>query len=326
MVAIGCGGGEVKISQKPPVAIRTALIQQADFPVTLSLGGTMRGDRQASLPARMQTTVMKVLVRHGEAVKKDQLLLELDRGSAQSQYRQAEAVFLNAEKRLRKMKALFASGAISEATMDETTMTYDVAEANFGNARQTVEIKASFTGVVTDLYVRPGDEVFPGTPLIEIADVTALRLILDVPTAEVGLLSLGQMVRVRSPLNSEQELIGTVYSMADAASKITRSFEVECRFESPTTAFPAGTYVTADIEINNIVSALVVPNDAILFRSGRSIMYVIDADTALLKEVEVLSSHEGQSAIAGSVLVDQKVVILGQKMLTPGARVQEIGL
>lgn len=326
LFAAGCGDSVVEISQTPPVAVRTAVVKQADFLVTLSQGGTLRGDRQTSIPARMQTTVTNVLVKRGEKITANQLLVELDAGSVQSQFRQAEAVYLNARKQLEKMRALYSSGAISERMMDETAMAHDVAVANFASARQTVEIKASFDGIVTDLYVRPGDEVFPGTPLVEIADVSTLRLLLDVPTAEVGMLEIGQTVRVTSPLNSEQVLVGEVYSMADAANKVTRSFEVECLFKSPTSNFPAGTYVTASIEIDNISDALVVPNDAILFRSGRSIMYVIDADTAIIREVEILSSHDGFSAIVGKVAVDQKVVVLGQKMLTPGARVQEVEL
>ena len=121
-------------------------------------------------------------------------------------------------------------------------------------------------------------------------------------------------------------MIGEVFSIADAASKATRSFEVECRFPSPPKGFAPGTYVMADIETANLTAATILPNDAILYRTGQALVYVLGSDTVALVPVEVLASGPDGSAVSGDIQPGQRVVIVGQKNLTPGTRVREADL
>lgn len=328
VILVGCGGdnADSNRAQEAAVTVRTRQIEQDDFPVTIRIGGTLKGDRQTVIPAKVQTTVIKIPTRRGRMVGEGQLLVMLDPGGVQSQYRQAEAVFLNAEKQHKKMQSLYDAGAVAETQLDAAETEFKVAKANFEAARRSIEIKAPFDGVVTDIYVRAGDEVAPGTPLVEVADVGALRLLLETPTSQVGRLAVGQTVRVISSIDSGSIMTGKVYSIADAANIITRSFEVECQFPAPLKGFAPGMYVLAKIEVEKLSSALVVPNDAILYRSGKALVYVIDGDTAALVPVTTLASGDGRTAVEGDLRPGQPIVVVGQKNLTPGARVQEADL
>jgi len=309
--------------QRAPVMVRTTPVEQADFPVTVRVGGTLLGIQQSAIPAKISSTVTKIPVRVGQRVRKDDLLVMLDPGGVQSQYNQTKAVFQNAEKQWNKMKALYDHGAIPESQYDGAKTEYEVAKANFNAARESVEIDAPFDGVVTDIPVRAGNDVSIGTPLVEVADIAELRLILDVPTSQVGQLKAGQEVEVRSPVDSTLTMAGAVYSVADAADQATRSFEVECRFSKPVKGFSPGTYVIADITTKILDGAMVVSNDALLYRSGEAIVYAITNDTAQMVSLSVLGIGRGKSAVAGDVTVGQRVVVVGQKNLTPGTYVRE---
>jgi RND family efflux transporter MFP subunit len=325
-IGIGCGGGTETTetsTERPPVVVRTAIINRADFPVTVRIGGSLLGDRQTVIPAKVTTTVSNVPVRVGQSVKAGDLLVMLDPGGVQSQYNQAKAVFQHAEKQLKKMRNLYDAGAISETQLDGVETEYEVAKANFSAARRSIEIEAPFDGVVTDIFVRAGDEISPGLPLIDVADVKSLRLILEASPAQAALLKSGQSVRVVSPIDSSIVMRGNVYSVADAASRSTRSFEVECRFESPPRGFSPGMYVTAEIEAGIIPAALSVPSEALLYRSGRTMLYIIEADTAALLTVKELGSANGSTAVEGAIDSGQRVVVIGHKNLTPGATVRE---
>ncbi len=324
----GCGGEKASTggAETAQVAVRTALVQQGDFPRTVPIGGTLRGDRQTMIPAKVQTTVTKVPVKRGQTVRQGDLLTMLDPGGVQSQYTQAEAVFRNAEKQAKKMRALYQAGAVSETQLDGAETEFAVAQANFNAARQTIEIDAPFDGVVTDVYVRAGDEVSPGTPLVEIADISALRLILDVPSDEVIRLSKGELVHVTSPDDSTQVVTGEVVGVADAANIHTRSFEVECRFAEVKPGFAPGMYVMAEVETETLRAAILVPNDAIIYRSGKALVYTVAADTAGLVPITVIATGHDLTAVTGALQPGQKVVVLGQKILTPGAKVREATL
>lgn len=329
-ILIGCGGSQQENAtpEKTVVAVtvKTEAVKQVDFPVSMRFGGNLRGDRQTTIPARVATTVTEIPVRIGQKIKAGEILIKLDPGGVQSQYHQAEAVFVNAEKQWNKMRTLFAAGAISEMQMDGAQTEYEVAKANFNSARKSIEIEAPFEGIVTDIHVRIGDEVAPGMPIVAVANIGSLRLLLDVAANQVGKLKVGQTVTVTSSTDSTVTMQGSIFSIADAANSATRSFEVECHFPNPVKDFQPGTYVNAEIETRILKQALVVPGDALIYRSGKAMLYAVDNDVADLMTVTEIASGRGQSAVEGELRPGQRVVVVGQKNLTPGSRVKEAGL
>ena len=310
-------------SERPTVAVVSKAVSVADFPVTVNVGGTLRGDHQSQILSKVTSTVVEIPVRVGQAVKQGAVLVKLDPGSVQSQYNQAEATYRNAEKQYGRMKTLYEAGAISEAQLDAAETSYLVAQASFENAAQAVIIKAPFDGMVVDLPVRVGDEVQQGMKVVEIANTDVLRLILDVPTSQVGQLKKGQIVTVASPNDDGSVMKGEVVSVADAANTDTRSFEVECRFATPPAGFSPGVFVAAEIQTKIYKDALIIPNEALMFRGGKAQVYAVDSDKVVLVPVTVLGDHKDVSAVEGNLLVNQKVIVVGQKNLTPGTKVRE---
>lgn len=322
----GCGGNQTKqIESAPPVLVRTEKVEKTDFPQTILTGGTLRGDRQTVILSKVTSTIIDIPVRIGQTVVRGDLLVKLDPGGVTSQLNQAQAVYENAQDQYGKMKQLYEAGAVSEMQLETARTAFLVAEANYEAARRGIEVEAPFDGVVVDIPVRLGSEVASGMPLVEVADVTALRLILEVPTTQAGLIRKGQKVRIISPQDTAKTLTGEVLSVADAANRDTRGFEVECRFSRPGPGFAPGMYVPAEVEIKIFAGATVVPNEAILYRSGRAYLYAVAADTAMLVPIEVMASGEGRTAVSGPLVAGQPVVVVGHKNLTPGALVQEAG-
>jgi len=328
-VLVGCGGNNQESAnpetEAPPVTVRTEPVRQMDFPVTMRLGGNLKGNRQTVIPARVTTTVTDIPVKVGQKVNQGDLLVMLDPGGVQSQYNQAQALFENARKQWNKMQALYEAGAISELQKDAAETEYEVSKANFNSARQGVEIESPFDGVVADIHVRTGDEVSPGLPILEVADIGSLRLLLEASASEVSRMAVGQEVEVRSPTDTAVIMKGEVISIADAADMATRSFEVECSFDSPPRGFSPGMYVTAEIGTGMIKNAMVVPSQALLIRSGKAMLYVVESDTAAMLEVNELAKKKGMSAIEGDISPGQPVVTVGHKNLTPGSVVREAG-
>jgi len=327
LVLVGCTSQTEKADQGDNgIAIKSATVERADFPVTLQIGGTLEGQQQTTIYSKVIATVDNIPVSIGQKVKKGDLLVAFDRDGVQSQYRQTEANFLNARNNYRKTKALYEAGAVSETDLDGVETQFKVAEANFQAARQAVDIIAPFDGVVVDIPVNVGDEVATGMPVVEVAIVSALRVVLDVPTSVVGKLAEGQNVRVESPFDSTLVMTGRVIDVADAANPVTRSFEVECLFDNPPSGFSPGMYVIADIRTRLLEQALIVDNDAFLYRSGKTFLYKIVNDTVQMVEVEITADGQNRSAVSGPLQAGDRIVVVGHKNLAPGAAVREAAL
>jgi len=133
---------------------------------------------------------MKINARVGDYVKTGDVLFELDKSGAQSQFYQAQAVFLNAQKDFERMKNLFNEGAVSRQALDQAQTGYDVAKANFDAAKSTVEITSPISGVVTAINVNIGDLANPQMPLATVANIGRMKAKFNVGESDVRVFTL----------------------------------------------------------------------------------------------------------------------------------------
>ena len=143
LVLDGCGPSEkerLRAEGEDPegrhiVPVEVARAERKTLAVTNSYSGTLEGEEQANIVAKVSERITAIHVRVGQAVRAGEVMISLDKSGASSQYYQAEANFKNAEKTLARMKSLYAEGAISLQTLDGVQTAFDVAEANFASAR-----------------------------------------------------------------------------------------------------------------------------------------------------------------------------------------------
>jgi HlyD family secretion protein len=166
--------GEVGV----PVVVETAV--RATMAEALTVTGTIRAEREATVSAQVAAEVREVTVREGDAVTKGQVLVRLDREQTRSQVQQAEggaeaarAQFEAAKQRfelleqgareeeraiarsrlaqaesalrtaaadLERLAPLFEQGVISRQQLDSAQTAYDTAKANRDSARESLEL------------------------------------------------------------------------------------------------------------------------------------------------------------------------------------------
>src|SRR3989339_1484873 len=95
------------------VPVQVTKVEQKEIILTKSFGGTLEGETQANIVAKLPERIVAIKVKVGDVVKTGQLIILLDKAGATSQYYQAEAAYLNAKKDLDRMEALYKEGAIS---------------------------------------------------------------------------------------------------------------------------------------------------------------------------------------------------------------------
>ena len=144
-LVLGCGPAKQKAEATTMnagaevVPVETALVERQALAVTKSYIGSLEGEAQANIVAKISERVTAIHSSVGQSVAKGRTIISLDKSGATSQYFQAEANYKNAGKNLERMKALLAEGAISQQLLDATQTAFDVAKANFEAARSAVE-------------------------------------------------------------------------------------------------------------------------------------------------------------------------------------------
>ncbi len=287
----GCGktpnaekhSGNISYSTIP---VEIAVAHRQQLSVTRQYSGTLEGEEQANVVPKISERITAINARVGESVKAGQVLIELDKSGATSQYYQAQAAFENAGKTFERMKALYQEGAISQQSLDGTQTAYDVAKANFDAAKSAVELTTPIPGVVTAVNVSVGDLTLPGGVLMTVAKIGRMKVDFDVNETDLGSLALGQKVEVYSEARPEVKITGEIVQLSKSADVRSRTFQIKAMFNNtPDNWFRPGMFCRVNAAVSSHDKSLVVPaasivsdgvtNRVFVVRSGRSFLQVV---------------------------------------------------
>jgi RND family efflux transporter MFP subunit len=271
---------------------------------TIELPGEFQPFLGVALHAKVRGYVERVLVDRGSAVRRGQLLAELSAPEMKAQIAEAESKVqaadsdrLQAEAQLaaaqstadRLKKAAETPGAIAGNELILAEKQVDAAKAlvtskqQAGRAAQAavlaqkeleayLQITAPFDGIVTERMVHPGALVGPGTDpvLLEIQQVSRLRLVVAVPEENIGGIARGARVEFRVPAFPERTYAGTVARIAHALDPKTRTMAVELDVANPDATLSPGMYPSVKWPVRRSKPALFVPKTSVVTTTERT--------------------------------------------------------
>lgn len=147
-------------------------------------------------------------------------------------------------------------------------------EAKLRNARS----KAPFDGIIMNKLVEVGDTVQPGQPLLEYADISFLRIQVEVPARLLPGLDKGLVVSARLDVGNTatRARVAHIYPMADPDRHT-----VTVKFDLPR-GTPGGPGMYAEVRIPNINAVAqvkpVIPYSALIWRGSLPAVYVVTDD------------------------------------------------
>lgn len=287
---LGCGQKKVSgnnNSANELIPVQTALVEKKDLNISKTFSGTLEGEEQANIVSKIPERVIGIRIKVGDYVSAGQLLVELDKSGASSQYYQAEAAFVNAERDMKRMEALFADGAVSRQMLDGVQTQYKVSKANFEAAKSIVELTTPISGVVTAVNANVGDLTQVGMPLVVVANINKMKIIFRVGEADVASLSSNQAIEVFSELKPSLIQSGRILQISKSAEVQSRSFEVKAIFNNTSDKwFKPGMFCRTKVNLNSQKGSLVIPNTAIIYEAERKAVYVIKNNIAAYRIIE----------------------------------------
>ncbi len=301
----------------PIIPVKTMSVSPGTIDVTREYSGGLEGIEQADLYIRLSEAVVALPFRVGEHVEKGQVLIELDKGGASSQYYQAKAMYDNADKNYKKMQYLFEQKAISESAFDEAKAGTQVAKANFESAQELVSVTSPITGTLVELDVKVGDIPKMGLLAARVARTDQLRMSFGVSTDLVDRFAKGMTGTVHVS-GDDSVYTCTITKVSDAAEPQTRTFSIEATVPNTDRRLQAGTFAKATFVVQSKNNVLAVPQAALLSNEGVMSLYVVRSDTAYSRTVIVGINNGIDAEIASGLKSGDEVVVVGQGFLSDG--------
>lgn len=324
----GCGNKSEEqktaaVEEAVPVEVTQVVKQTISESKTYS--GTLEGIEQASIVSKIAERVIDIKAQVNRNVAKGQLLIQLDRSGATSNYLQAQANYENAKKNYERMQALYKDGAISQQQLDQAQTAYEVAKANFDASESTVDLESPISGMVTDLNVNVGDWVTPGMQLATVANTGDMILKFYVTEGEVANINLNDSVKIYSEFNKERAVTGKISEISRSASSDARSFQIKAKFKNTKDNwYKPGMFVNVDITLASQKNVLVVPTQAMIFENDKNVVFKIVDNKAVSVDVKTGLTNENSTEITSGLKEGDTVVTAGMNNLSDSTAVSII--
>ncbi len=301
------------------IPVQVAKVELKEIVLTKSFSGTLEGEEQANIVAKLPERIVAVKVKVGEIVKAGQLIIALDKAGATSQYYQAEAAFLNAKKDLDRMEALYKEGAISQQLLDGTRTGFSIAKANFDAVKSSVELTSPISGIVTAVNANIGDLAAVGMPLVTVANINSMKIILNVGEVDLAHFSIGQPIKVYSEIKPGIIMNGKISQSAKSAEIESRTFEVKGIFPNTSDRwFKPGMFCTADVELKSQKGSMVIPTRAITITEKGSGVFTIENNKAYFKLITQGLSNDTFTEVIDGLKEGETIVTVGMNNLKEG--------
>ena len=310
---------------------------------TVPLSGTSIPWRTTRLSPQVDGLVTAVPVEEGSWVEAGDRVVTLDGKlaaiaveEAEAQLREAEVRLDDARRRREELKRLIADRHVSETDLESAIAEVEAAAAVVMRRRAELErsrellrrhtVEAPFAGMVTRKMVEMGQWAQTDTDLVELTAVETIRVSAPLPQRYYPRVQVDAPARVRFEAVPGRTFDGTVFAKVAAGDQATRSFPVLIDIANPDHLLAPGMSARVDVELaDGEQRALVVPRDAVVTRvNGDRIVWRVggqeDEPTADMVRIRTGRSYRDDVEILGGTLtVGDRVVLLGNENLRPGA-------
>ena len=314
-----------------PEAIKRAGIETAEV-AAQSLGQVLTATGRLALNddavVRVGTfvdgRVVHIFAKVGDQVRKGQTLVHIhshELTDARGAFAKAKATLVEKEKALAFAQAeadraerLFAAKAIAKREVDQANAhvisikaEIELVKAEIERAAEFLEhlavdqdapdevaIHSTLSGIVTKRLVTEGSVVSDAADLMEVANISTLWAIAEVPEANAAFARLGQAVSIKVPALGDATISGKVVHIGTSLNPDTRTVQVRCLVNNARGKLRPEMYATMQLSGGATASTLAVPRAAVQDINGEKVVFVALADNAFEKRVVELGREQGE--------------------------------
>jgi RND family efflux transporter MFP subunit len=255
---------------------------------TVVLSGSVQAFYEAPIYARTSGYLKVWYTDIGAAVRRGQVLAEIDAPEVDQQLRQARADLGTAQANYElahstneRWKGLLATESVSQQDADQRAgdaaakaAAQRSAAANLARLRELESFKrvlAPFDGVVTQRNTDVGALINAGqggAALFRVADTHRLRIYVSVPQSYAADIQPGLPAQLLFADHPGKHYAATVASSARALDANSRTLQVELQIDNAHGELLPGSYAEVQFALGGNVSSLRVPVNTVLFRAA----------------------------------------------------------
>ncbi len=291
--------------------------------------GVVETDQNIVIYPQTVGDVDRILVKEGQTVKEGQLLVQLDAEVIRRNIDEVETSLKLATTVFERQEKLWDQKIGSEIQYLEAETNKKSLENRLATLREQLamaNIKAPFTGIIDEVFVKEGELAAQATPLVRIVNVNNIYIESDVSENYLRTIGKGSDVEVHFP-SLDTKITTQIAQKGSYINPENRTFKI--RVNVPNKDGDIIPNLLAELKIKDYQndSAVVVPSRLIQQNpSGDNFLYVIttDNETSVVnkKIVKTGYSYKGHTQITEGLTGSELLVDKGSKSVKDGQKVE----
>ena len=279
------------------------------YKITREFPGKLLPAQQSNLAFEIPGKINVINVDIGDAVKKGQILAELDNREATAQLKQAKAKYDLALQILNRYKDLRSEGHISIQDLDNANSEELIAKSQYEFYKVKLEqtkLIAPFDGVIQNRYLDTGSVINGGIPIVEILGSKNVEARISIPLKFVDKLNIGNSYDFKIGNKRPKGVLARLAPMTPGGSDNRLAI---FNFD---TFFDPGSIAELKLSLNIEGRGTWVPIKS-LSQSEQGIwaIYTVNDKKVVERDLVEILYFEGEYAFVNGTLNDGDLVVLG---------------
>jgi len=279
------------------------------YKITREFPGKLLPAHQSNLAFEIPGKINVINVDIGDAVKKGQILAELDNREATAQLQQAKAKYDLALQILNRYKDLRSEGHISIQDLDNANSEELIAKSQYEFYKVKLEqtkLIAPFDGVIQNRYLDTGSVINGGIPIVEILGSKNVEAHISIPLKFIDKLNIGNSYDFKIGNKKSKGVLARLAPMTPGGSDNRLAI---FNFD---TFFDPGSIAELKLSLNIAGRGTWVPIKS-LSQSEQGIwaIYTVNDKKVVVRDLVEILYFEGEYAFVNGTLNDGDLVVLG---------------
>ena len=295
--------------------------------------GTLRSSQSVMLRPEVAGRVLALGFKDGAAVRKGQLLVQLDDTLQRAELKQAQAQVSIAQANYQRNQDLVTQNFVAQRVLEESGANLQVAQAQLALAQARLArmaVLAPFAGTAGLGQVSVGDYVRDGADLVNLQDLGSMELDFRLPEQYQHKLKTQQTVHLSVDALAGRAFKARIVAIDPLLDANGRSIAIRAQVANPSGELRPGMFARLNIVFSHNANAIVLPEQAIVPQGGKQfVINVVAAQdqagqtpppegvqwVSKRQEVQLGLRKDGMVQVLQGVSTGQTIVVAGQQRL-----------
>jgi membrane fusion protein (multidrug efflux system) len=301
----------------------------------LVLNGIVEPERKVQVFSRLSAYVKQIVKEEGAYVRENDVLALLDdteikisHEQARIALEQAKLSLDEAERNMTRSEELYKKKLISDQEFQTAEAAFKQRQLDHQNKAESfkdLELQLNWTrirslseGYITERLIEVGGRIAANQQAYTIEDFKPLLIRVYVPTSDAIKLKTGLPADVTTEVLKGEAFKGTVTLINPRVDVQTGTIKVTVEVYDDTLRLKPGMFVEARIATGKKDNVLVIPRKAILYKQGKTYVFVLKDGLAGQHEITLGLTEEDQAEVLTGISQGDVIVSVGVENLKDG--------